>query len=35
VIVPSAADLVRRARVRLRSELARRRIGGQASTETG
>ncbi len=35
VIVPSAADLVRRARVRLRSELARRRIGGQAPVESG
>ena len=35
VIVPSAADLVRRARVRLRSELARRRIGGQAPAESG
>ena len=35
VIVPSAADLVRRARVRLRSELARRRIGAQAPAEAG
>jgi rhamnose transport system permease protein len=34
VIVPSAADLVRRARVRLRSELARRRIGAQATAES-
>jgi rhamnose transport system permease protein len=35
VIVPSAADLVRRARVRLRSELARRHIGSHAPAESG
>jgi rhamnose transport system permease protein len=34
VIVPSASDLVRRARIRLRSELARRRIG-HAPAEAG